>query len=47
MHYQPQKGSSDFQIYENKECLVDKKEKKTANIVTTSFFGQKITTAQN
>ena len=28
MHYQPQKGSSVFQIYENKECLVVKTKKK-------------------
>ena len=27
-HYQPQKGSSVFQIYENKECLVAKTKKK-------------------
>ena len=48
MHYQLQKGSSVFQIYENKECLVvkTKKERKTASTVTTTFFGQKITTAQ-
>ena len=28
MHYQPQKGSTVFQIYENKECLVVKTKKK-------------------
>ena len=28
IHYQPQKGSSVFQIYENKECLVVKTKKK-------------------
>ena len=28
MHYQPQKSSSNFQIYENKECLVVKTKKK-------------------
>ena len=26
-HYQPQKGSSVFQVYENKECLVVKTKK--------------------
>ena len=28
MHYQPKKGSSVFQIYENKECLLVKTKKK-------------------
>ena len=28
IHNQPQKGSSGFQIYENKECLVVKTKKK-------------------
>ena len=47
-HYQSQKGSSIFQIYENSRNVFsqDQKERKTASNVKTFFFGQKITTAQ-
>ena len=48
MHHQPNKGSSVFQIYETQGMSgsQDQREKKTASTVTTTFFGQKITTAR-
>ena len=49
MHYHPQKGSAVFQIYKKTQGMSvsqDQKEKKTASTVTTTFFGQKIPTAQ-
>ena len=48
LHYQPQKGSSVSQIYENKECLVvkTKKKEKLPVLWRQLFSDKKITRAQ-
>ena len=48
MHYQPKKAAVSFKFVKTQVMSgsQNQKERKTASTVTTTFFGQKTTTAQ-